>query len=104
VGDSSIAGAGNYASSHIAASCTGTGEFVIRSLATRAISEAVEHGARFPEAMREVLEQMGRDFDADVGIIGVDRHGVPVAVHRTRDMPHAFFAGEAPVVARMRVA
>lgn len=104
VGDTPIPGAGNYASPHVAASATGTGEFVIRSLATRAISEAVEHGATFPEAMRQVLDQLGRDFDADVGIIGVDRHGLPVAVHRTRDMPHAFFAGDAAVVARMRVA
>ncbi|HET9579538.1 MAG TPA: isoaspartyl peptidase/L-asparaginase family protein [Usitatibacter sp.] len=104
VGDSPIPGAGNYASPYIAASATGTGEFVIRSLATRAISEAVEHGATFPEAMRAVLDRLGRDFDADVGIVGVDRHGLPVAVHRTRDMPHAFFAGDASVVARMRVA
>jgi len=103
VGDSPIPGAGNYASRHIAASATGTGEFVIRSLATRAISEAVEHGAPFPEAMRQVLDQLGRDFDADVGIVGVDRDGQPVAVHRTRDMPHAFFSGDAPVAARMRV-
>jgi beta-aspartyl-peptidase (threonine type) len=104
VGDTPIPGAGNYASSHIAASATGTGEFVIRSLATRAISEAVEHGAPFPEAMRQVIDQLGRDFDADVGIVGVDRNGLPVALHRTRDMPHAWFAGEDAVVARMRVA
>jgi hypothetical protein len=26
-----------------------------------------------------------------------------VAMHRTRDMPHAFFSGTAPVVSRMRV-
>ena len=104
VGDSPIPGAGNYASPHIAASATGTGEFVLRSLATRAISEAVEHGATFPEAMAQVLEQLGRDFDADVGIIGVDRHGLPVAMHRTPQLPHAFFAGDAAVVARMRAA
>lgn len=102
VGDSPIPGAGNYASPHIAASATGTGEFVVRSLATRAISEAVEHGAPFPEAMKQVLDQLGRDYDADIGIIGVDRSGLPVAVHRTRQMPHAFFSGDAAVVARMR--
>jgi beta-aspartyl-peptidase (threonine type) len=104
VGDSPIPGAGNYASPHIAASATGTGEFVVRLLATRAVSELVEHGSTFPEAMQQVLDLLAREFDADVGIVGVDRHGVPVAVHRTRDMPHAFFAGDAAVVARMRVA
>ena len=40
---------------------------------------------------------------ADVGIIAVDRHGNPVARHRTRDMPHAYFSGEGAVVARARV-
>ena len=102
VGDSPIAGAGNYASAHVAASATGTGEFVMRSLATRAISEALERGAALPEAVRGVLEGLGRDYDADVGIVAVDRHATPVAMHRTRDMPHAFFAGDGGVVSRMR--
>jgi beta-aspartyl-peptidase (threonine type) len=104
VGDSPIPGAGNYASEHIAASATGTGEFVLRALATRAISEAVERGATFEQAMTQVLDKLGRDFDADVGIVGVDRHGLALAMHRTRDMPHAFFSGDAAVEARMRVA
>jgi beta-aspartyl-peptidase (threonine type) len=102
VGDSPVPGAGNYASAQVAASATGTGEFVLRTLATRAISERVERGATLDDALREVLEAMGRDFDADVGIIAVDRDGNTVARHRTRDMPHACFSGEAPVVARVR--
>jgi isoaspartyl peptidase/L-asparaginase-like protein (Ntn-hydrolase superfamily) len=46
---------------------------------------------------------MGEDFDADVGLIAVDDRGVPVAMHRTRDMPHAYFTGDGAVVSRMRV-
>jgi beta-aspartyl-peptidase (threonine type) len=53
--------------------------------------------------MRDMLDRLGRDFDADVGFIAVDASGNPVAMHRTRDMPHAFFAGEASVTSRMRV-
>lgn len=102
VGDTPIVGAGNYASGHVAASATGTGEFVMRSLATRAISERVAAGATLEEATRAVLDELGRDYDADVGIIAVDRFGNPVARHRTRDMPHAWFAGEAEVAARAR--
>ena len=102
VGDSPVPGAGNYASRHIAASATGTGEFVLRSLATRAISEAVEQGAPLDKAVNAMLEQLGRDFDADVGFIAVDRAGRTFAGHRTRDMPHAFFEGDGEVVARMR--
>ncbi len=103
VGDTPIAGAGNYASEVVAASATGTGEFVMRTLATRAVSERVEQGATVEEAVRDALESMGREFDADVGIIAVGRDGQPVARHRTRDMPHAYFSGDGPIVARARV-
>lgn len=102
VGDSPLAGAGNYACAHVAASATGTGEFVMRSLAARAIAERMERGIALEQAMREVLDQLGHDYDADVGIVAVDRDGNPVAQHRTRDMPHAFFRGEAEVTSRMR--
>ena len=102
VGDSPIPGAGNYASRFVAASATGTGEFVLRALATRAISERVEGGAALADAVDGVLEGMRRDYDADVGIIAVDRDGTPVARHLTPAMPHAFFTGGGEVVARMR--
>ena len=68
----------------VAASATGTGEFVLRSLATRAISERVEHGASLADAVAAVLDRLGEDFDADVGLIAVDRRGTPVAMHRTQ--------------------
>jgi beta-aspartyl-peptidase (threonine type) len=102
VGDSPFPGAGNYASAHVAASATGTGEFVMRSLATRSISELVERGASLQQAVAAVLARLGEDFDADVGLIAVDRRGTPVALHRTRDMPHAYFSGGGTVVSRMR--
>jgi beta-aspartyl-peptidase (threonine type) len=103
VGDTPIPGAGNYASEHVAASATGTGEFVLRLLATRAISERMAAGAALPDAMAAVLADLKREFEADVGIIAVDRHGRPVAQHLTPAMPHAFFSGEAGVTMRMRV-
>ena len=103
VGDSPIPGAGNYASAYAAASATGTGEYVMRALATRAVSEAVERGASLANAVGDVLDRLGRDYDADVGLIAVDSGGHPVALHRTRDMPHASFADEGQVVSRMRV-
>jgi beta-aspartyl-peptidase (threonine type) len=102
VGDSPIPGAGNYASPYAAASATGTGEYVMRSLATRAVAEAVERGAALADAVQAVLDRLGRDYDADVGLIAVDASGRAVALHRTRDMPHAFLAADGQVVARMR--
>ena len=102
-GDTPIPGAGNYASEHVAASATGTGEYVMRLVSTRAVSERVAHGESLEAAVRAALAEMGTAFDADVGIIAVDRHGNPVAQHRTRDMPHAWFSGEGPIEARARV-
>jgi len=104
VGDSPLAGAGNYASRSVAASATGTGEYVMRSLAARAISDDMERGAPLARAMAEVLDRLRRDFDADVGMIGVDASGNAVAQHLTRDMPHAWFQGADAVASRMRVA
>ncbi len=103
VGDSPVPGAGNYACARMAASATGTGEFVLRSLATRAIAERMEHGESLADSMAAVLARLGEDYDADVGLIAVDEHGLPVAMHRTKDMPHAHFSGDGPVVSRMRV-
>ncbi len=102
VGDSPVPGAGNYASQWMAGSAIGTGEYVLRTLATRTISDLVERGETLAAALREMLDQLGRAFDADVGFVAVDRHGVTAAAHRTRDMPHAFFEGDGEVVARMR--
>jgi beta-aspartyl-peptidase (threonine type) len=104
VGDSPIPGAGNYATELMAASATGTGEYVLRSLSTRQMHEAMSHGDSLDEAMAQALAQLKRDFDGDIGIVAVDREGRPVARHLSKDMPHAYFSGRAEVVARMRVA
>ena len=104
VGDTPIIGAGNYATEAAAISATGTGEFVMRSLAGREVAERVARGEPLDRAVEAVLAALGREYDADVGLIAVDRAGTPVAKHRTRDMPHAFFSGEGGVIARMRVA
>jgi beta-aspartyl-peptidase (threonine type) len=104
VGDSPIPGAGNYATDLLAASATGTGEYVLRSLSTRQMHESMSHGASLDEAMAAALAQLKRDFEGDIGIVAVDRDGRPVARHLSRDMPHALFSGDAPVAARMRVA
>ena len=104
VGDSPIAGAGNYASEHVAVSATGTGEFVMRALSARAVSEAVARGATVDEAVRDALRDLRESFRADLGIVAVGRDGTPVARHLTRDMPHAGFCGEGDVFARIRQA
>jgi beta-aspartyl-peptidase (threonine type) len=102
VGDTPLPGAGTYASKFAASSATGTGEYVIRALACRQISDNVEKGMSLNASIDAVLEGMGRDFDADVGFIGIDAQGNAVGAHRTPHMPHAWFSGSSEIVAKMR--
>ena len=102
VGDTPLPGCGTYASKFAAASATGTGEYVIRSLATRQISDNVEKGMSLEASIGAVLDGLGRDFDADVGFIGIDAKGNAVGAHRTPHMPHAFFNGTSEIIAKMR--
>ena len=102
VGDAPLPGCGTYASKFVAASATGTGEYVIRSMATRQISDNIEQGMGLEASIGAVLEALGRDFDADVGFIGIDARGNAVGAHRTPHMPHAWFSGSSGIVAKMR--
>lgn len=102
VGDTPLPGCGTYASKFAAASATGTGEYVIRSMATRQISDNVEKGMTLEASIAAVLDGLGRDFDADVGFIGIDANGNAVGAHRTPHMPHAWFSGTSDIVAKMR--
>ncbi len=102
VGDTPLPGAGTYASKFAASSATGTGEYVIRALACRQISDNVEKGMSLNASINAVLEGMGRDFDADVGFIGIDAQGNAVGAHRTPHMPHAWFSGSSDIIAKMR--
>ena len=102
VGDTPLPGCGTYASKFAASSATGTGEYVIRALATRQISDNVEKGMSLEASIGAVLDDLGRDFDADVGFIGIDAFGNAVGAHRTKHMPHAWFSGSSAIVAKMR--
>jgi L-asparaginase / beta-aspartyl-peptidase len=103
VGDTPIPGAGNYADKVVGASATGTGEYVMRSLATRQIADYVRGGMKLDAAMSRMLDELVRDYNADVGFIAIDAMGNVAAQHRTESMPHAWFAGDRPIVARARV-
>ena len=102
VGDTPLPGCGTYASRFAAASATGTGDYVIRALATRQISDNVERGMNLEASIAAVLDALGRDFDADVGFIGIDAKGNTVGAHRTQHMPHAWFSGSSEIIAKMR--
>jgi beta-aspartyl-peptidase (threonine type) len=102
VGDTPLPGCGTYASPFAGISATGTGEYVIRAMSARRISDNVEKGMSLKQAIDAALDDLGRSFDADVGFIGVDAQGNAVGAHRTPHMPHAWFSGSSEIVAKMR--
>ncbi|MBD0823208.1 isoaspartyl peptidase/L-asparaginase family protein [Aestuariibaculum marinum] len=77
IGDSPIIGAGTYANNNTCAiSCTGWGEFFIRSVVAHDISALMEYkGLSIEEAAKEVIQNKVPALGGDGGIIGVDRHG-----------------------------
>lgn len=102
VGDTPIPGAGNYADKVVGASATGTGEYVMRSLSTRQIADYVRAGMKLDAAMSRMLDELVRDYNADVGFIAIDAMGNVAAQHRTESMPHAWFRGDSDTTALAR--
>ena len=102
VGDTPLPGCGTYASPFAGISATGTGEYVIRAMSARQISDNVEKGMSLQQAIDAALDDLGRSFDADVGFIGIDAQGNAIGAHRTPHMPHAYFSGSGQIIAKMR--
>ena len=77
VADSSVIGAGTYASEYGAASSTGIGEYVIKHSLTRVVCESMGEGLDPTAACEEALSQMIRRERVDhlIGLIALDRRG-----------------------------
>lgn len=102
VGDSSVIGAGTYASNAGGAvSCTGHGELFIRTAAAHEVCALIEHAGKAAQAavdivIRERLAPLG----GRGGIIVVDRNGHFGLALNTEVMPRGFVRHDAaPVVA-----
>lgn len=77
IGDSPIIGAGTYANnSQCAISCTGDGEYFIRSVAAYDVFALMEYkGLTLSESLQSVIMHKLRDLGGEGGAIGVDRRG-----------------------------
>jgi isoaspartyl peptidase/L-asparaginase-like protein (Ntn-hydrolase superfamily) len=73
VGDTPLIGSGTWADEHVAVSCTGVGEYFIRTGAAIAVSHYVRAGASLGEAVDDVLGDVA-GLGGDGGIIAVSRH------------------------------
>jgi len=76
IGDSPIIGAGNYANNlTCGVSCTGTGEFFIRTLAAHEASNLMLYKKMtVDQALEEVIRQI-QDLGGDGGMIALDKDG-----------------------------
>lgn len=76
VGDSSIPGAGFYASNLVACSATGIGEKIIRTMPCLRLSQLMEQGEGLGEASEYVMSYVNRCVGEDsLGFIAVDQSG-----------------------------
>ncbi|SDG28908.1 beta-aspartyl-peptidase (threonine type) [Pedobacter terrae] len=76
VGDAPIIGAGTYCNNETAGiSCTGWGEFYIRNVVAKTISDLMEYkGISVTEASKIVLDKVGK-MGGDGGLIALDKKG-----------------------------
>lgn len=88
IGDTPLPGAGTWAGPRAAASATGRGELIMRSLATRGVCDRIESGEPPKEALGTTLRHMQNTVGNHAGIIAVDREGRLAADHGTPHMPH----------------
>jgi beta-aspartyl-peptidase (threonine type) len=92
IGDAPIIGAGTYANNNTAAmSGTGWGEFYIRLVLTKSISDMMEFGKKsLKEAADEMVMKRLPALGGDGGLIGVDRNGNIVMPFCTEGMYRGF--------------
>jgi beta-aspartyl-peptidase (threonine type) len=76
VGDAPVIGAGTYCNNETAGiSCTGWGEFYIRNVVAKTISDLMEYkGLGIAEASKIVLDKVGK-MGGDGGLIALDKKG-----------------------------
>ncbi len=88
IGDSPIIGAGTYAANHTCAvSCTGHGEYFIRSVVAYDVSCLMEYkGLSLEEACRTVVMDKLVKTGGEGGLIAVDKKGIPQLVFNSEGM------------------
>ncbi len=87
IGDSPIIGAGTYAdNSTCGISCTGTGEYFIRTLAAHTVSDVMKYEKTdLQTAMKKTLKQVEK-LGGDGGMIGMDKNGKVFWIFNTEGM------------------
>ncbi len=92
IGDSPIIGAGTYANNKTCGvSCTGTGEYFIRTLAAHEVSNLIQYKKRSAkEAIKEVIHTQINNLGGKGGIIILDKQGNIAWDFNTKGMFRAY--------------
>jgi beta-aspartyl-peptidase (threonine type) len=92
IGDSPVIGAGTYADNKTCAiSCTGWGEYFIRLVMAKSISDRIELGKMsLDNAAKEMMMVRLPELGGDGGMIGLDKDGNVVDYFNTAGMFRAF--------------
>lgn len=88
VGDTPVIGAGTWADSEVAVSCTGIGEYFIRTGAALAVAYKVKAGESLSQAIDEVLADI-KYLGGDGGIIAANSAGDIEMIYNTEGMKRA---------------
>ncbi len=97
IGDTPLIGSGTWADDHIAISCTGTGEHIIRSGGAAAIAFRYRSGLSLDDAIMEMLDEVKR-LDGDAGIIAVTNNGEIAMHYNSEGMKRAAVSTRADLV------
>ena len=96
VGDSPIIGAGTYANNATCAvSCTGWGEYFMRLVMAKTVSDLIElKNYSLTKAAEEMILKKLTEAGGDGGLIGVDKHGSVVVVFNTEGMYRGYIKND----------
>jgi len=88
IGDTPLIGPGTWADDHIAVSCTGIGEHIIRAGGASSIAFRYKSGITLNDAVQEMLDEVAR-LGGDAGVIAVSRDGQIAMPYNSQGMKRA---------------
>ena len=98
VGDTPLPGAGCWADERVAVSCTGQGEYFIKTVTAADISARMAYGgAGVADAAKAALKDMKAQGGYG-GLIALARTGPPTTPYTSKDMRRAWFVGDGELV------
>lgn len=96
VGDTPLIGPGTWADDHIAISCTGTGEHIIRAGGAIAIACSYKSGTTLEKAINDMLDDVKR-LGGDAGVIAITQDLEIATLYNSDGMKRASASSKQPL-------